>query len=121
VGQWLVFGWLGGWGTWDMQLARRKLGLKKTSQSWQLPSPYGRHGALPPAPPHTRISQHAARQVYVVKTREYYCFCHLLAILRHNPSLTCHACVFSQLQMIETRDPNQLNQKSRVIEADWTF
>jgi hypothetical protein len=36
--------------------------------------PYGHHGALPLAPPHTTISQHAARQVYVVKTREYYCF-----------------------------------------------
>ncbi len=29
VGQWLVFGWFGGWGTLDTQLARRKLGKKK--------------------------------------------------------------------------------------------
>jgi hypothetical protein len=28
VGQWLVFGWFCGWGTSDMQLARRKLGKK---------------------------------------------------------------------------------------------
>ena len=32
----------------------------------------GRHSALLPAPPHTAISQHAAQQVYVVKTRKYY-------------------------------------------------
>ncbi len=36
--------------------------------------PDGRHGALPPALPHTIISQHAAQQVYVLKTRDYYCF-----------------------------------------------
>jgi hypothetical protein len=36
--------------------------------------PDGRHGAHPPASPHTTISQHAARQVHVVKTSEYYCF-----------------------------------------------
>jgi hypothetical protein len=36
--------------------------------------PHGHHGALPLAPPHTTISHHAAQQVYVVKTREYYCF-----------------------------------------------
>jgi hypothetical protein len=28
VGQWLGVGWFGGWGTSDMQLARRKLGKK---------------------------------------------------------------------------------------------
>jgi hypothetical protein len=51
-----------------MQLARRKLGKKNTAaQSWQPPSPYGRHGALLLAPPHTAISQHAAQHVYVVK------------------------------------------------------
>ncbi len=74
VGQWLGFGWFWGRGTSDTQLARQKQGIKNTPQSWRPPSPYGRHGALPPAPPHTTISQHAARQVYVVKTREYYCF-----------------------------------------------
>ncbi len=26
VGQWLVFGWFWGWGTWDTRLAREKLG-----------------------------------------------------------------------------------------------
>ncbi len=36
--------------------------------------PDGCHGTFPPAPPHTTISQHAAQQVYVVQTREYYCF-----------------------------------------------
>ncbi len=95
VGQWLVFGWLGGWGTSDTRLARRKLGKNNTLQSWRPPLPYGHHGALPPALPHTKISQHAARQVYVVKTREKYCFYYLLAILRHDASLTRHACVFA--------------------------
>ncbi len=38
---------------------------------------YGRHGALPPAPLHTTISQHAGQQDYVIKTREYYCFYHV--------------------------------------------
>ncbi len=52
----------------DTQLARRKLGKKNT------PSPYGRHGAPPLAPPHTSISQHDACQVYVIKTRGYYYF-----------------------------------------------
>jgi hypothetical protein len=52
--------------------------------------PYGRHGALHPAPPRTEISQHAARQVYVLKTRIYYCFHYLLAILRHNALSTHH-------------------------------
>jgi len=37
---------------------------------------------VPPAPPHTTISQHAVRQVYVVKTKEYICFYYLLAILK---------------------------------------
>jgi hypothetical protein len=31
-------------------------------------------------PPHTTISQHAVRQVYVVKTKEYICYYYLLAI-----------------------------------------
>ncbi len=51
-------------------------------------APYGRHGALIPAPPHTAISQHAVQQVYVVKTRIYYCFYYVLAILRHDASST---------------------------------
>ncbi len=94
VGQWLVFGWFGSWGTLDTQLAWRKLGKNNIPQSWRPPSPYGSHGALLPAPPHTAISQHVAQQVYVVKTRKYYCFNYLLAILRHNTLLTCRACVF---------------------------
>ncbi len=68
----------GGWGALDTRLARWKLGKKNTPQSWRLPLPNGRHGALLPAPPHTAISQHAARQVYVIKTRKYYCFYYLL-------------------------------------------
>ncbi len=95
VGQWLVFWWFWGWGTSDMRLTRRKLGKKHTPQSWRLPLPYGCHGALPSALPHTTISQHAAWQVYVVKTREYYCFYYLFAILRHDALSTCRACVFS--------------------------
>jgi hypothetical protein len=35
---------------------------------------YGRHGALPLALPHTTISQHGVGLVYVIKTREHYCF-----------------------------------------------
>ncbi len=120
MGQWLVFGWFWGWGKSDTQLARRKLGEKNTPQSWWLPSPYGHHGVLSLAPPHTTISQHAVRQVCVVKNREYYCFYYLLAILRHDTSLTCQACV-CWLRMMETRAPNWLNQNSRVIEADWAF
>ncbi len=73
MGQWLVSGWLWSWGTLDMQLARRKLGKKNTPQSRWPPLPDDRHGALPPAPLHKAISQHAA-QVYVIKTREYYYF-----------------------------------------------
>jgi hypothetical protein len=88
VGQWFVFGWFWGWGTLDMQLARRKWGKKNTSQSWRPPSPYGRHGTLLPEPPHKATSQHAARQVYVINTRKYSCFYYLLAILRHDASST---------------------------------
>ncbi len=74
VGQWLGFGWFGGQGTSDMQLARWKLSKKNTPQSWRPPLPYSRHGALPPALLHTTISQHAAQQVQVIKTRAYCCF-----------------------------------------------
>jgi hypothetical protein len=95
VGQWLGFGLFWGLGTSDMQLARQKLGKTHTPQSWRPPSPYGRHGALLPASPHTAISQHAARQVYVAKTIKYYCFYYLLAILRHDTLLTHCACVFA--------------------------
>jgi hypothetical protein len=80
VGQWLVFWWFGGWGTSDMQLARQKLRKKNTPQSWWPQLPYGRHGALSLAPPHTTMSQYAVQQVYVIKTREYYCFYDLLSI-----------------------------------------
>jgi hypothetical protein len=45
----------------------------------------------PPALPHTTISQHAAQQVYVVKSRKYYCFYYLLAILRHD-ALSTRVC-----------------------------
>jgi hypothetical protein len=63
-----------------MRLARQKLAKNITPRPWRPPSPYGRHGALPLAPPHTTISQHAVRQVYVVKTKEYICYYYLLAI-----------------------------------------
>jgi hypothetical protein len=92
VGQWLVFRWFWVLGTLDMRLARRKLGKRNTPQSWWPLLPYGRHGALLPAPPHTAMSHHAAQQVYVVKTRKYYCFYYLLAILRHDASSTRLAC-----------------------------
>jgi hypothetical protein len=77
VGQWLVFGVVLGLGASDTRIARQKLGNKNTPQSWQLPLPYGRHGAFAPALLHTMISQHAAGQVYVVKTREHYCYYYL--------------------------------------------
>jgi hypothetical protein len=49
----------------------------------------------PPSTAAYKISQHAAQQVYVVKTKEYYCFYCLLAILRHGASSKQHACVFA--------------------------
>ncbi len=91
----MIFGWFWSWGALDKRLARGKLGKNNTPQSWWPPSPWGRHGALPLAPPQTTISQHAAHKVYVVKTREYYCFCYLFAILRHNTLSTHRACVFA--------------------------
>jgi hypothetical protein len=57
--------------------------------------------------PHTTNSQDAVQQVYVIKTREYYCFYYLLAILRHDASSTCNACVF-WLQMMETHLINRV-------------
>ena len=80
VGEWLDFGWFWSWRTFDIQLARCKLGNQNTPRPWQPPSPYGGHGAPPPAPPHTTISQHDKGQVYIVKTGEYYCFYYLLAM-----------------------------------------
>jgi hypothetical protein len=64
----------------DTRLARQKLGKKNTPLTWRPLSPYGHHGAPPPELPHTTISQHDAQQVYVVKTRGYYCFYYLLAL-----------------------------------------
>ncbi len=95
VWQWLVLGWFGGYGTLNTQLARQKLGKKHTPQSWRPPSPYDCHGALLRAQPCTAISQHTAQQVYVIKTRKYYCFYYLLAILRHDALSTHRACVFA--------------------------
>jgi hypothetical protein len=80
VGQLLVFGWFWSWRTFNTRLARRKLGKKNTPPTWRPPLPYGRHGAPPPATLYTTISQHDAQQVYVVKTRGYYCFYYLLAL-----------------------------------------
>jgi hypothetical protein len=68
------------WWMFDTRLARQKLGKKNTPPPWRPPSPYGRHGAPPLALPHTTSSQHDAQQVYVVKTRGYYCFYYLLAL-----------------------------------------
>ncbi len=76
----VVFFWFWSWRMFDMQLARQKLGKKNTPPPWRPPLPYGRHGAPPPALPHTTISQHDARQVYVIKTRGYYCFYYFLAL-----------------------------------------
>ncbi len=73
MGQWLFFWWFGGLGASDNQLARQKLGKSNTPQSWRPPSPYCCHGALLLAPGHTAISQHAAQQACVVKTKKYFC------------------------------------------------
>ncbi len=89
------FGWFWSWGTLDSRLARQKLG-KNTPQSWRPSLPYVRHGAFPPAPLHTTISQHAVRQVYVIKLENIIVFTmYLLAILRHDASSTCRAWVFA--------------------------
>jgi hypothetical protein len=48
-----------------------------------------------PSSRHHHTEQYAARQGYVIKTRKYYCVYYLLAILRHDALLTCHACVFA--------------------------
>ena len=85
------FEWFWSWGTSATQLARGKLGKKHTLIMAAAIAQQPRHGALSLAPPHTTISQHAVRQVYVIKTREYYCVYYLLAILRHNASSTHHA------------------------------
>jgi hypothetical protein len=57
----LVFCWIWSWRTFDTQLARQKLGKKNIPPPWRPPLPYGRHGAPPPALPHTIISQHDAQ------------------------------------------------------------
>ena len=94
MGQRLGFGWFWDRGTSNTRLARRKLG-KKTRHNQG-----SRHCLMalvlpsPPAPPHTTISQHAAQQVYVVKTRKKYCFYYLIAMLRHDASLTHRQCTF---------------------------
>ncbi len=61
--QWLVFGWFWGWRTSDTRSARQNLGKKNTPQSWRPLLPSGCHGALPPALPHTAISQHVVQPV----------------------------------------------------------
>ncbi len=85
VGQWLVFGWFGGWGTLDTQLARQKLG-KKTH-----PNHGGRHcptAAMVPSPRHRRIQQLAnmlRNKSMSLKLENIIVFTtYLLAILRHN-------------------------------------
>ena len=80
MGQWLDFGWFWYWRTFDMELARRKLDNKTTTQTRQPPSPYGSHGTSPSAPPHTTISQHDEQHVYVIKTRGFCSFYYLLAM-----------------------------------------
>ncbi len=93
VGQRLVFGWFWGWGTSNTQLTRWKLG-KKTH-----PNHGGHHppmAAMVLSPRH-RLIQQLANMLHnksVVKTREYYGFCYLLDILRHDALLKCRACVF---------------------------
>ncbi len=79
MGQWLAFGWFGGWGTSDTRLARQKLGKKTHTNHGGRRRPTA--AMLPPlAPLHTSISQHAVGQVYVIKAKEFYCCYYLLAM-----------------------------------------
>ncbi len=89
MGQWLVFGWFGGSGTSDTQLAKRKL-AKKTH-----PNRGGRHcpmAAMVPSPRHRRIQQLAnmlGNKSMTIKLENFIVFTmYLLAILRHDASLT---------------------------------
>ncbi len=95
VGQWLGFGWFWSWGTSDMQLARRKLG-KKTH-----PNHGGSHcpiAAMVPYPRHRRIQQLANMmhdKSMTLKLDNIIVFTvYLLAILRHDASLTHCAWMF---------------------------
>ena len=55
----VIFCWFLSRPTPATRLARCKLVKKQnTHHPWRPPSPYGRHGAPPPALPHTTISQH---------------------------------------------------------------
>ena len=83
---------LSGWRP-DTRLARCKLVKQNTPRPWRPPSPYGRHGSPPPAPPHTTINQHDCRQVYAVKSRGFNCFYYLLAMYWHNASSMRRVCV----------------------------
>jgi len=46
----------------------------RIDQSWWSLLSYGRQGAPLPVQKHATISQHASWQVYIVKTRTYYCY-----------------------------------------------
>jgi hypothetical protein len=87
VGQWLVFGWLWGWGTSDTRLARQKLG-KNTH-----PNHGGCHclmAAMVPSPRHCRIQQLANmlhdKSMLLKLENIIVLTMYLLAILRHNTS-----------------------------------
>ncbi len=115
-------GWFGGGLGVGGHLTRNQLGVSQVKKHTPIMA-----AAVAPRPPWHPLFSTAAyynqptcvRQVYVIKTREYYCFYYLLANLRHDASLACQACV-CWLQMM-ARAPNRFNQKSRAIEADWAF
>ncbi len=88
MGQWLVFGWFGGWVTSDTRLPRQKLG-KNTH-----PNHGGRHclmAAMVPSPRHRRIQQLAnmlGDKSMTLKLENIIAFTmYLLAILRHDAFL----------------------------------
>jgi hypothetical protein len=92
VGQWLIFRWFWSWGTSDTQLARRKLD-KNT-----YPNHGGHHcpmATMVPSCQHCRIQQLANMlrdKSVLLKLENIIVFTmYLVAILRHNASLTRRA------------------------------
>ncbi len=104
VGEWLVFGWFWSWGTLDMQLARQKLGKKHTPQSWWLPLPKGHHGhgALPRNHHIQQLANILRDKSKPLKLESIITFTmYLLAILRHDTSLTYRAWVFAGCMVLK--------------------